>query len=163
MFSLWEDWDCMSMMSRFTDIMAGNINSLLDKEEDPDKMMDQFVRNLNKDLAKVKSETASVMAEVQRSKRVLNECQDEIEKMERYCHKALEAGNEGDARRFQEKKASFEAQLSDKQASHQMALSNSQKIKQMHDKLVADISELISTEKFSENETVCGKDTGTNE
>ncbi|MCY8094490.1 PspA/IM30 family protein, partial [Bacillus haynesii] len=47
----------MSILSRFKDIMASNINALLDKAENPEKMVDQYVRNLNSDLNKVKAET----------------------------------------------------------------------------------------------------------
>lgn len=134
----------MSMIVRFKDIMASNIHALLDKAENPEKMIDQYVRNLNKDLGKVKSETASVMAEEQRSKRVLHECQEDMEKMERYAIKALEAGNEGDARRFLEKKAELAARFSELQTAFQLASANSLQMKQMHDKLVADIGELES-------------------
>ena len=84
------------------------------------------------------------MAEEQRSKRAVNECQEEIEKMERYAVKALEAGNEGDARKFLERKVSLLNKLSDSQVTYQLASSNSQQMKQMHDKLVADIEELES-------------------
>lgn len=73
--------------------MASNINALLDKAEDPEKMVDQYVRNLNSDLNKVKAETASVMAAEQRAKRELADCRAEIDKLERYAMKALEAGS----------------------------------------------------------------------
>lgn len=134
----------MSILTRFKYIMASNINALLDKAENPEKMIDQYLRNLNKDLGKVKSETASVMAEEQRSKRELNECQDEMEKMERYAMKALEVGNEGDARKFLEKKGTLAAKLTELQTAYQLASSNSQQMKEMHDKLVSDIGELES-------------------
>ena len=54
-------------------------------------MVDQYLRNLNSDLGKVKAETASVMAEEQRAKRALTECQADAEKMENYAMKALQA------------------------------------------------------------------------
>ena len=50
------------ILSRFKDIMSSNINALLDKVEDPMKMIDQYLRNLESDLGKVKAETAEVMA-----------------------------------------------------------------------------------------------------
>lgn len=134
----------MSILTRFKDIMASNINALLDKAEDPEKLIDQYLRNMNKDLGKVKSETAAVMAEEQRSKRAVDECQDEIDKLERYAVKALEAGNEGDARKFLERKVSLTEKLSTLQATYQLSSSNSQKMKQMHDKLVSDMKELES-------------------
>ena len=58
------------IITRFKDIMSSNINALLDKAEDPSKMIDQYLRNLECDLGKVKSETASVMAEEKRAKRM---------------------------------------------------------------------------------------------
>ena len=72
----------MSILKRFSDIMASNINALLDKAEDPVKMIDQLMRNLNDDLNKVKAETASIMAEETRAKREVDECQSKTYKQE---------------------------------------------------------------------------------
>lgn len=69
------------ILSRFKDIMSSNINALLDKVEDPMKMIDQYLRNLESDLGKVKAETAAVMAEETKSKRELDECIASINKM----------------------------------------------------------------------------------
>ena len=55
----------MGILTRFKDIMSANINALLDKCEDPEKMIDQYMRNLESDLGKVKAETASVMMNAQ--------------------------------------------------------------------------------------------------
>lgn len=134
----------MSIITRFKDIMASSSNSLLDNDEDSEKMIEQYLRKLKSDFGKVKSETASILAEEQRTKRVVNECQDDIAKMERYAIKAVEAGSEGDARTFLEKKEALSAKLSELQASCQLASSNALRIKQMHDKLVAEIGELES-------------------
>ena len=101
----------MGIISRFKDIMAANINALLDKAEDPEKMIDQTMRNLTKDLASVKEETAAVMADEQRCKRELDECNSEIAKMQSYAEKALLAGNEGDATKFLQQKAQLTAKL----------------------------------------------------
>ncbi|MBY8914187.1 PspA/IM30 family protein [Bacillus sp. YC2] len=134
----------MSILGRFKDIMSSNINALLDKAENPEKMVDQYLRNLNSDLGKVKAEAASVMAEEQRAKRALTECQADAEKMEGYAMKALQAGNEADARKFLERKASVESRLSELQTAYQVASSNASQMRNMHDKLVSDIGELES-------------------
>ena len=92
----------MGIISRFKDIMAANINALLDKAEDPEKMIDQYLRNLESDLAKVKQETASVMAEelktqhnidVDKKKMVLNDAIKALGNYEVVCklHKDVTA------------------------------------------------------------------------
>ncbi|MGN0159768.1 MAG: PspA/IM30 family protein [Lachnospiraceae bacterium] len=134
----------MGILSRFKDIMASNINALLDKMEDPEKMIDQYLRNLEGDLAKVKSETAEIMAEETRAKRELDECIKEVEKMQSYAQKAVLAGNDGDARVFLEKKQQLASKQEALQITYTAAAENAAKMRQMHDKLVGDINELNS-------------------
>ncbi|WP_339229651.1 PspA/IM30 family protein [Oceanobacillus sp. FSL K6-2867] len=132
----------MEILRRFRDIMSSNINALLDKAENPEKMIDQYLRDLNQDLGKVKSETASIMAAEKRAQRELEECQSDIINMQKYAVKALEAGNEDDARKFLGKKAELTAKEADLSTSHELASTNAQQMRQMHDKLVSDIGEL---------------------
>ena len=79
----------MGILSRFKDIMSSNINALFDKMEDPEKMIDQVLRDLESDLGEVKAETAGVMAEEARAQRQLNECQAEVDKLQSYAEKAV--------------------------------------------------------------------------
>ena len=134
----------MGIITRFKDIMAANINALLDKCEDPEKMIDQYLRNLEQDFSKVKAETAVIMAEEKSAKRKLDDCESEIAKMAEYARKAVAAGNDNEARQFLSKKA----ELTEKQAvltkNYEMACENSAKMRQMHDKLAADIASLKS-------------------
>ncbi len=132
----------MGILARFKDIMASNINALLDKMEDPEKMIDQYMRNLESDLGKVKSETAAVMADEKRAKRELDECQAEIDKLQSYAEKAVKAGNDEDARQFLAKKQTLSTQLTSLQQTYLIAKDNASKMRQMHDKLVNDINEL---------------------
>lgn len=134
----------MGILTRFRDIMSSNINALLDKAEDPEKMIDQCLRNLETDLGKVKSETAAIMAEEQRAKRVLDDCNEEIAKMQTYAVKALESNNETDARKFLEQKATLTTKQPGLQEAYDLAHNNAAHMRQMHDKLVEDINELES-------------------
>ena len=130
------------ILSRFKDIMSSNINALLDKVEDPMKMIDQYLRNLESDLGKVKAETAAVMAEETKSKRELDECIDSINKMQTYAEKAWLSGNEADARTFLSKKGELNNKLISLQQTYDIAKENSTKMREMHDKLIKDISQL---------------------
>ncbi|SFR63816.1 PspA/IM30 family protein [Anaeromicropila populeti] len=134
----------MGILTRFRDIMSANINALLDKAEDPEKMIDQCLRNLNSDLGKVKAETATVMAEEQRAKREFDECTEEMNKLQAYAIKALEAGNEADAKAFLEKKAFVATKHTELEKAYTLAKTNAQNMRAMHDKLVGDIEELES-------------------
>ncbi|WP_334297402.1 PspA/IM30 family protein [Anaeromicropila herbilytica] len=137
--------------------MASNINALLDKAEDPEKMIDQCLRNLNSDLGKVKSETASVMAEEQRTKRELDECTAEINKMQTYAMKAVQSGNDDDAKKFLERKATLTAKQSSLTQSYQLASQNAANMRQMHDKLVGDINQLESRKDMIKSKIAVAK------
>lgn len=132
----------MGIVSRFKDIMSANINALLDKAEDPSKMIDQYLRNLESDLGKVKAETAAIMAEETRCKRQLDECNAEVAKYQQYAQKAVVAGNDADARQFLAKKSQLVEQQTNLTQAYDIAAANAAKMRQMHDKLVKDISDL---------------------
>ena len=132
----------MGIMTRFKDIMSANINALFDKAEDPEKMIDQYLRNLESDFAKVKAETASVMAEEKSARRKLEECDAEIAKMGEYAKKAVAAGNDDDARQFLTKKNELAQKREVLAKDLELAGANAEKMRQMHDKLESDISEM---------------------
>lgn len=134
----------MSMLERFSDIIKANINDLLDKCEDPAKMIDQYLRDLTENLAEVKRETAAVMAEETRTKRMVEENAAEIKKYEDLAKKALLAGNEGDARVFLGKKQTLSEEAAKLAVTYEAAKVNADKMRQMHNKLVDDIETLRS-------------------
>ncbi len=134
----------MAILSRFKDVMSSNINALLDKMEDPRKMIDQMLRDAMEDLAEVKKDTAAVMAEEQRCKRILDGINDEIAKYEGLAMKALQAGNEADATVFLQEKSRVSANLEGAQTTYNAARQSARRMRQMHDKLTNDINELRS-------------------
>lgn len=147
----------MGIISRFRDIMAANINALLDKAEDPEKMIDQLMRNLTEDLAKVKEETAGVMAEEKRAEREMEACKKEVEELMVYATKAVSAGNDDDARKFLAEKASKEGKLSGLTEAYQLAHQNADNMRQMHDKLVSDVNELNARKEMIKGKMAVAK------
>ena len=105
-------------------------------------MIDQYLRDLTEDLAEVKKETAAVMAEETRTRRMLEENTAEVKRYEELAKKALTAGNEGDARVFLGKKQQLADKAASLQATYDAAHANAEKMRQMHDKLVGDIETL---------------------
>lgn len=132
----------MGILTRFKDIMSANVNALLDKAEDPAKMIDQTLLNLRKDLAQVKKETAAVMADAKNARRKVTECENQITNYKTTAEKALRAGNEGDARTLLEAKKREEEKLVALQKICEMAEKNADNMQAMHDKLVRDIEAL---------------------
>lgn len=132
----------MAILSRFKSVMESNINALLDKLEDPRKMIDQMLRDALEDLAEVKKDTAAVMAEEKRCKRLLDGILDDIAKYEKLAMKAIQSGSDADATVFLQEKTRVSANLAGAQATYDAAYQNATKMRQMHDKLTSDINDL---------------------
>lgn len=136
----------MGILNRFKDIMASNINALLDKCEDPEKMIDQTLRNLREDYAEVKKETANIMADEKAAARKVDDMKKQIAQADAAARNALKAGNEADARTIIAKKQQYEEQLVSLDATYAVAKENADKMRQMTAKLQADI-ETLETRK----------------
>ena len=134
----------MGIISRFKDIMAANFNALLDKMEDPEKMIDQYIRNLENDLGEIKAETASVMAEEKAAKRKLDDNEAETAKMQQYAEKAVKSGDDAAAKQFLAKKADLVATHSILEQQYTICCENAAKMREMHDKVCRDLDSLRS-------------------
>ncbi len=132
----------MGIIARFTDIMQANINALLDRSENPAKMIDQYLRDLTEQLAEVKKETAGVMAEETRAARLVEENTREVARYQGLAEKAVLAGNDGDAKVFLAKAQALETSGADLHKTYDIAHQNAEKMRQMHDKLTSDIAQL---------------------
>ncbi len=132
----------MGILSRFRDIMASNISALLDKSEDPEKAIDDFMRSVNSDLGNVKAEAAAMLAVQSRAKRALDECTAEIGKLQRYAEKSVENGDDENARKFLDKKVALAEKAAKLQAAYEAASANVASLKQIQDKLIGDIDRL---------------------
>lgn len=132
----------MGILARFRDVMRVNIGGLLERAENPEKTIDEYMRQMHRDLGQVKAETTSVQAEESRAKRALDECGAEVRKLQRYAEKAVESGDEERALGFLEQKAKQAERLGELQAAYDEAAANAAQMKQMQDKLASDLSEL---------------------
>lgn len=147
----------MGILNRFKDIMSANINALLDKCENPEKMIDEYMRQVVEQLAEVKKETAGVMAEEKRTKRLVDENAEQVEKYDALARKALKAGNDEDAKIFLGKKQEFVNNGADLEKSYEVAKANATKMKEMHDKLTEDVRELEQRRKNVKSKVAVAK------
>jgi len=147
----------MSILDRFTDIISANVNALLDKVEDPAKMIDQYLREMTESLAEVKKETAGVMAQAQKSKNDLEKNASDIEKYTELAKKALLTGNENDAKVFLAKKQELEQERQSLEAVYTANQQNAQRMVEMYNKLTKDIDELKRRKQLIAAKTAVAK------
>lgn len=134
----------MGILSRMKDIMASNINALLDKAENPEKMVNQMLRQSREDLAEVKQETAAVMANEQNAYRKLQECTANIEKYTRAAENAVQAGQDQDALSLLQTKNRLIEEQKGLQENYDAAHKDAENMKAMYSKLSRDVQNLES-------------------
>lgn len=132
----------MGILQRFGDIMEANINALLDKCEDPAKMIDQYMRQAKEDQAAVKAETAAIMAEESNAKRNLERLQKELDDYNTAVRNAVTAGDDAGARKLLERTNQLTIQVRTAQQTYEVAAKNAANMKAMYDKLTSDINDL---------------------
>jgi len=110
----------MSIFTRFRDIVSSNINAMLDRAEDPEKMIKLMIREMEDTLVEIKASCAGVMAEQKKAERQ----QDEIDsRVSFWTEKAGLAAQKGrddlareallEKRRYTDRREDLEAEISE--------------------------------------------------
>jgi phage shock protein A len=131
----------MGIFTRFRDIVGSNINAMLDRAEDPEKLIRLMIREMEDTLVELKSACAGVMAE---TKKVQRQCDEAGDRSRFWAEKAELAVRKGrddlareglvEKRRYHQREASLDRELKD----HQLLSDQYQDdIRQLEDKLKA--------------------------
>ena len=88
----------MGIFTRFRDIVSSNINAMLDRAEDPEKMIKLMIREMEDTLVEIKAACAGAMAEKKKVVRRLEEVRERANLWEERARLAVAKGRDDLAR-----------------------------------------------------------------
>ena len=97
----------MGIFTRFRDIISSNINAMLDKAEDPEKLIRLMIREMEDTLVEIKSACAGVMAGGKKIKRQLDGLETRTQYWEEKAELAVNKGRDDLAREALVEKRKF--------------------------------------------------------
>ena len=129
----------MGIFTRFRDIISSNINAILDKAEDPEKLIKLMIREMEDTLVEIKAACAGAMASSKKVQRQLDKLHDQILYWEEKAQLAVKRGRDGlarealvEKRRYTRRIESLENELTE----HNLLIEQYQDdIRQLEDKL----------------------------
>ncbi len=129
----------MGIFTRFRDIISSNINAMLDRAEDPEKLIKLMIREMEDTLVELKASCAGVMADARKVERRLDEAENRVSSWQAKAALAVDRGRDDLAREaLQEKRRhgrlaeSFRIEVAEL---HSLIEQYHQDIRQLEDKL----------------------------
>ena len=89
----------MGLFQRFNDIISANLNDMVDRFEDPEKMLKQAVREMEAAIIEARRETARAMASEKLAGKELAESERQSGDWEKRAEQAVRAGDDAMARK----------------------------------------------------------------
>ncbi len=129
----------MGIFTRFRDIVSSNINAMLDKAEDPEKLIRLMIREMEDTLIELKASCAEVMANRKKTERQLDNAQSREEGWGKKAELAVVKGRDDlareallEKRRLRERADALERELTESSA---LVAQYQDDIRQLEDKL----------------------------
>jgi phage shock protein A len=97
----------MGLFDRIRRVVSSNLNDMVSKAEDPEKMLEQAILEMQEDLVQLRQGVAQAIAAQKRTEKQYNDAQNEINKWQRNAQLALQKGDENLARQALERKKTF--------------------------------------------------------
>lgn len=132
----------MSVFRRIFRIGKANVNSALDKLEDPVKMIEQILRELEDDVAKVTAAVTTQMAVEKRFEREYKEAVDLVQRRDQQARQALANGDEELAREALVDKNRHVERRDRAQTSYESAKANTEKLRKQLSEMKAKVQDM---------------------
>jgi len=98
----------MGILDRMSTILRSNINASLDKAEDPEKMLDQIIRDMGNAIEEAKGQVAMVIAQEKQIEAEKNNAQKSSQQWGERAEKAVRAGRDDLATEALRRKRDFD-------------------------------------------------------
>lgn len=131
----------MAIFQRLTDLLKANINDLIDKAEDPEKMLKQIIIDMEEQLQNAVQGLGSVMASERQVLKQLEEAKSQSELWETRAKNALKDSNEELAKQAVESKLKADASVNQYQTMHNDISSQLKVLKEQVDLLKEKLNE----------------------
>ncbi|MCP3025441.1 PspA/IM30 family protein [Halobacillus sp. A5] len=128
--------------NRVKTVVGSELNSMLDKAEDPVKMLEQFMRDMENDIRDAETAVAKQIANEKMLKRKYDDSQALADKRMKQAEKAIEAGNEDLARRALEDKNNQQEQADQLKGSYEGAEQDSANLRKKLDEMKKEYQEM---------------------
>ncbi|MCZ8519395.1 MULTISPECIES: PspA/IM30 family protein [Paenibacillus] len=119
----------MGIFKRFRDLTMAAVNDMLDKAEDPVKMLAQFLRDMEADIQEAEIAVAKQIAIEKKFKAQYEEAEEMVLKREQQAVKALESGNEDLARRALQDKKEHQTRFDEMKKQYDTAKANADRLR----------------------------------
>lgn len=97
----------MGLFDRVRRVVSANLNDMVSKAEDPEKILEQAIIEMQEDLVRLRQGVAQAIAAQKRTEKQYNDANNEANKWQRNAMLALQKGDENLARQALERKKSF--------------------------------------------------------
>lgn len=115
---------------RISDVVSANINDLIDKVEDPERMIKQIIREMEENISRAKESVVAAIASEKQLKRELDHHRGETEKWHKKAETALRADREDLAKDALGRKKEHERIASDLESSWTKSNETSRRLKE---------------------------------
>jgi phage shock protein A len=129
----------MGIFKRLSDVVKANINELISKAEDPEKMLNQMIIDMNEHLIEAKKGVASAIADEKRLERQMNENKSKSGEWENKAMIAVKASKDDLAKQALVRKQEYDTYVKELQpqweAQHQAVMKLKESLKQLQGKI----------------------------